>query len=298
MGKETINVVITADNNYAQPLGVTVYSLLDNFASDNHRIKITVLDGGITEENKSKLYTICEKFNTEIIFIRMSNTDFDGFPVIGRFPKTIYYRIFIPNKLGHEVKKALYLDCDILVIGNIAPLYETNIDEYHVAAIEDFVGKEHIASSTALFSKQIKKMFNAGVILMNLEKMRGDNFVERACEFVKNNADNLPLLDQDALNFMCRDSWLPVNKVWNYQIDISQGRIDPSPVILHYTNSYKPWNAFYNNYYQKDYVRYLKKSWPNYIIKPVSFKVTVKQLLKYIPFSVYLVRNIKKTLEK
>lgn len=293
MNKEVINIVTTSDNNYAQPLSVSIYSMMDNFSSENYKLKISVLDGGITNENKNKIERLCKKFNTEIVFIKISNDNFINFPLIARFTTAIYYRLLIPKIFDINTEKVIYLDSDILVLGNVAKLYEINIDNFYIGAVKDFISNEQLSRTDISFYKYIKKMFNAGLLVMNLKKMREDNFVQKSFDFTEEHADELPLLDQDILNFICKDNWLELDKVWNYQMDISQEKITPKPNILHYTNSYKPWHRFYYNYYQKDYKKYLKKAWPDYKIKPVPFKVAIKQLIKHIPFSVYITRKVK-----
>lgn len=287
---------MASDDNYAQPLGVSVYSMLDNFLSEKYKIKIIILDGGIIEKNKIKLEKICNNFETEVTFIKIPDNEFKNFPIMAHFSKAIYYRLLIPNIITEEVEKAIYLDCDILVLGNITELYETDIENFYVGAVKDFISDKQILKSNISFYKHIKKMFNSGVLLMNLKKMRKDNFIQQSIDFINRHSKELLLPDQDALNFLCINNWTEVDKKWNYQMDRSQERVHPTPNILHYTASYKPWHSFYNNYYQKYYKRYLKKAWPNYKIKPVSFNVAIKQIIKHIPFSIFIVRKTRSLL--
>jgi lipopolysaccharide biosynthesis glycosyltransferase len=135
------------------------------------------------------------------------------------------------------------------------------------------------------FFKYIKKYFNSGILLMNLDKMRQEDFTAKAIEFVKKHSKELIYADQDVLNFLCIDKWLPLEKKWNLQVDRSQTRVKPDPIILHYTTGYKPWCRFYNNYYQRFYKHYLKK-WPEYKIKETTTLIAAKQIIKFIPYSV------------
>lgn len=296
MKENIINVVFASDDNYAQPMGVSLCSMLDNFFSENHSIKITILDGGISDENKNKIRNIGKTFETEINFVKISNDTFTGFPLLQHYSMAIYYRLIIPNLLGEEVSKAIYLDSDTLVLGNIAELYENPIDNYYMGAVKDFISDIHIANALSPLHGKIKKMFNSGVLLLNLRNIRDGDFIKRTLNFIKENSSNLTWPDQEALNIIGADKWREFDKSWNYQVDISQSKIIPRPNILHYTNSYKPWHAFYNNYYQRRYMQYMKKAWPDYKIKPVSFKVAMKQVAKRIPFSISLVRKMKKIL--
>lgn len=298
MDRETINVILASDENYAQPLGVTLYSLLKNFSSDSHSVAFTILDGGITAESRNKLELICKKFSSEIRFVAMTGDLFKGFPVFSHYSIAIYYRLIIPELFPEEVKKVIYLDCDILVLGTIADLYSTDIKDHYLAAVKDFISDGHLQQVRAPFYKDIKKMFNSGVLLMNIEKMRRGDFITKNISFIKDHSSELLFPDQESLNYVCRDDWADLDKSWNYQVDRSQGKIVPSPKILHYTNSYKPWHAFYHNYYQKTYRDYLRKAWPDYRIRSVDMFTAFKQILKRIPFSVPTARIAKTFFKK
>lgn len=284
---------MASDDNYAQPLGASLCSMFDNFKSDKYILKILILDGGITEENKIKINKIGNIFNKEIIFKKISNDDFKKFPLVQYFSIVMYYRLLIPTFFKEIANKVIYVDCDTLVLGNIASLYETNIDNFYLGAIRDNV-ESSVLKLGCPFYKYIKKYFNSGVLLMNIKKMNEDDFVKKSFDFINEHSSELLYPDQDTLNYLCIDNWYELNKEWNTQLDRSSGEIKPRPSILHYTTGYKPWHAFYHNYYQKYYMGYLKKAWPDYKIKPVDFKTTIKQLIKYIPFSLLLVRLFKK----
>lgn len=296
MSKETINIVLASDENYAQPLGVALYSALDNFSSDKYDIAITILDGGISDESKEKIEAIAKTYNKPLSFVRITNETFKDFPLMQHYSIAIYYRLIIPTLFPNEVEKVLYIDADTLVLGNISPLYETNIENYYLGAVKDFISDVHLKNATASFYKKISKMFNSGVLLLNLKKIRQDNFTEKTFQFIEQHSHELVFPDQDALNIVSGTTWLELDKIWNMQMDISQQKTIPEPKILHYTNSYKPWHKWYSNYYQDEYMHYLKKAWPYYTLKPVSNKIALKQLLKHIPWSVQLVRAVKKML--
>jgi lipopolysaccharide biosynthesis glycosyltransferase len=257
-----------------------MFSLLDNFHSEKYKLKINILDGGISEENKIKINDIGKKFSTQVEFIKIREEIFKDVKSIGRYTIVAYYRFIIPDILEIDVKKAIYLDCDILVIGNIVELYEKNIDNYLLGAIQ-----------ARCFENKI--YFSSGVLLMNLEKMRSENTVKRLFDYIKKNNEELDNPDQDILNFVCKGRWLKLDNIWNFEIERSENKIIPDPIVLHYATNYKPWYRFYHNYYQKYYKKYLKK-WPGYKITNPNLNIAFKQIIKYIPFSIFFARKIKK----
>lgn len=302
MNPEVLNVVYTCDENVTQLLGVSVYSLLDNFSSKKYKLKITVLDGGITDVSKNKLYAICEKFNADLTFEKIEKELFKDCPNEQPYDRsdvtvTSYFRLIIPNIFGEEIEKVIYIDCDTLIIGNIEELYETDIRDYYLGAVRDFV-EAAVLQIDCKHYKDLKRYFNAGVLLINIKKMREDDIVKKSFDFIRDNIKELHFPDQDTLNYLCNNHWLVLDKGWNFQTDRNQVKVEPTPKILHYTTAYKPWHQLYHNYYQKEYMMYLKKAWPGYIIKPVpSIHIAIKQLIKFIPYSVPIARKIKKLLK-
>lgn len=277
-----LNIVFASDDNYVQPLAVSIYSLLDNVRRE---VKITILDGGISDFNKDKLLNIAKKFNTNLYFYKMQDSLFFGFPIIFHYSIAIYYRLILDKIFEGDLDKVLYLDCDILVLGDVSKLFDLNLDKFYLAAVKDNISEDFKkVSKVKDFDIKIKDMFNTGVLLLNLKKIRQDSIMDKSMKFIDNYKNDLTLPDQEALNFLCTDNWLMLDGSWNVQMDLNQQKLKEVN-ILHYTNRYKPWHAFYHNYYQKYYIKYLKLSWPNYKLVYINKGFMIKQILKYIPFS-------------
>ena len=83
--------------------------------------------------------------------------------------------------------KILYLDADILFNADIRKLYDIDISDYEFAAARDHYGSFFIRSD----------YINAGVLLLNLERIRDDGMLERARFLVRRK--KLPFADQSAI---------------------------------------------------------------------------------------------------
>ena len=69
MDNNVMNVAFSSDDNYAQHMGVAIYSLLKN-NRDFHLINIYIIDNLITEHNKKKITELVGKFgNAKIIWV-------------------------------------------------------------------------------------------------------------------------------------------------------------------------------------------------------------------------------------
>lgn len=83
--------------------------------------------------------------------------------------------------------KLLYLDIDMMLDGDIAELYNINIEDYEYAAVKEKYG-----------SKIIKRDYiNAGMLLLNMNKIRQTKLLEKARQMIRER--KLLFADQDAI---------------------------------------------------------------------------------------------------
>ena len=83
--------------------------------------------------------------------------------------------------------KILYLDADIMANKDISALYDIKITEYCYAAARDYYGKFLVNP----------RYINAGVLLLNLKKIRQTGLFKRARDLLR--TKKLPFADQSAL---------------------------------------------------------------------------------------------------
>lgn len=84
--------------------------------------------------------------------------------------------------------KVLYLDADIVANGNIAELYNIDVDKYEIAGVRDYYGKFFF----------YPRYLNSGVLLMNMKKIRETKLLSRAMALCNRKKVFLP--DQTAIN--------------------------------------------------------------------------------------------------
>lgn len=94
----------------------------------------------ITEENQEKIKKY-EKENVNIEFVDLNyyiNKIKNKLYTRDYYSVTTYFRLFIPN-LYPQYNKALYLDCDIVLLADVAELYNIDMGDNLVAAAPDDV---------------------------------------------------------------------------------------------------------------------------------------------------------------
>ncbi|MBD0381569.1 glycosyltransferase family 8 protein [Paenibacillus sedimenti] len=249
----SIHIVTATNDTYAKHLGVMLNSLLINKA-DNSDMQISIIDSNISRRNKLNLRRIVDGFNEKVSFLTVDPSLFDGFKTKKYLSKETYCRIIIPDLLDKSIKKALYLDCDLIVKNDISKLWKTNIDQYHLAAVEKAKLESSVKPSLGIPTDS--KYFNAGVLLMNLEKWRNQETSSKVLQYIKENPEKIKHCSQDPLNAILYNKWFMLDPKWNYTTKHLKVMPGIKPSIIHYTGRKKPENQ--GHPLQKEYQKYLR----------------------------------------
>ena len=240
--KNEIPVFFSSDDNYIPYLDVAIASLIDN-ASKEYTYRIIILNTGISHENIAKIKQN-ERAGFSIEFLDISTALAHVrtyFKNVYHFSIVTYYRLFI-SSLFPQYDKIVYLDCDLVVLGDISELYNTELGENIIAAVPD----QNIKSVDA-FKRYIEiaisvdpdKYINAGVLLINLDAFRKNEIEKKLVRLMT--AFNFDLVDPDQayINYLCKNKIHFLPNGWNkIPTDIPcEGKKN----IVHYALYKKPW---------------------------------------------------------
>jgi lipopolysaccharide biosynthesis glycosyltransferase len=277
-GKE-IYVVSLADNNYAQHLGVTFASMLTNL-SPGSIVKLYVMTTGLTEKNRTRLTNTVTRLGGDIQIIEVDGSPYEQFNTTGHLNRETYLRLAISEVLPSSVEKAILLDSDVVVTGNIAEMWQTDLKGHVIAAV---AGK-----GTSYRCKELGipegVYFNAGIFVVNLLKWREESISSKIRDYIAHNP-NLEYLDQDAMNALLYDDWLELPSKWNvltYMLESREWEDPNPPAIIHYTGSSKPWHFDNIHPYKNEYYKYLRMTeWKVY--KPeFKFSLFLKRIVRHV----------------
>lgn len=252
---ETMHIVAVSNDLYAKHTAVMLHSILENKNSDHH-IKLYII-GNISNENQQRINRVTQKFGVTVQFYSVSNSIFKGFKLYGYFKKEAYYRILIPDLLDDDIEKAIYLDSDIVVKDDITKLWNMNIDNYYLAAVQATGKCAHKIRKKILGIPIDYKYFNSGVMVLNLKKWRKGNISSKVIEFARKNPAKLRFIDQDSLNAILYNNWLELSPIWNYTTLFIKTNPQKDPSIIHFTGKSKPWSSYHP--LKKEYIKYEKK---------------------------------------
>lgn len=155
------------------------------------------------------------------------------------YTMTTYYRLILP-KTFFFLKKAIYLDSDIVVRGDISELYNTDLGDNLVGAVPDAsvqIYDEFIQYVEKALEVKKENYFNAGILVMNLQKMREMRFENKVENLVKEVSFKVAQ-DQDLLNVICKNRVKYIGLEWN---TMPLGERNNDAKIIHYNLILKPW---------------------------------------------------------
>ena len=259
---EVIPIFFAVDDGYIPFLAVALQSLIEN-SSKNYYYSIKILYTNIEEENKQKI----SKYKKENVNIEFVDLNYyikkvkDKLYTRDYYTKTTYFRLFIPN-LYPQYDKAIYLDSDIVVLGDIAELYNVNMGNNLIAAAPD-----DVIQTTKVFQEYAEKVvgvadyrnyFNAGILLMNLDEFRKFNFQEKFLYLLETIKFTVAQ-DQDYLNRLCKGKVKIIDKAWDRMPIAIDDMKEEDIKVIHYNLAYKPWH-FENVLYKAYFWKYAQKT--------------------------------------
>ena len=240
-----IPIFFAVDDGYCPFLAVAIQSVIDNSSAENTYL-IKILHTDISDENKKKIAKY-ERENVDIEFVDLNyyiQKVKDKLYTRDYYSKTTYFRLFLPN-LYPQYDKVLYLDSDIVILDDIAKLYNTEMGDNLVAAAPD-----DVIQFNEVFQVYVEKVvgvadyrryFNAGILLMNLDEMRKFKFQEKFL-YSLDRVTFAVAQDQDYLNRLCKGRVKLIDRIWN-RMPIEDPKIKTENVkLVHYNLAFKPWH--------------------------------------------------------
>ena len=258
MKKERITVFFAVDDNYVDFLLITLASIVDNAKDEKYSYNFKILHSGLSQASRKKLSRFnCHRFKVTYFNVSNNLTQMENkFKVRDYYTLTTYYRLLIPDTFFY-IDKALYLDCDIVVLEDLSKLYSVDIGDNLVGAIKDAsvqIVPEFITYVNKALNIKQQEYFNAGILVMNLKKMRTTHLLKRVYELSKTVAFKVAQ-DQDLLNVICRNKVTYIDPAWNV-MPIGERAVNIN--LIHYNLIYKPWKRT-DIMYQEHFWHYAKK---------------------------------------
>lgn len=275
--EKVLNIVFITDLKYQAITATAIYSLKEN-KNKLTKYNIFVIMNYNDETAKFRYLEMQDK-NFNIVIKRYEDKN-NNFIKVGYYVSTAaIIKFYIPEILW-DLDKVLYLDSDILVTKDLEDLYSFDIENYYAAVVEDIKAEHTIPSIIHKLKCNLKKYFNSGMMLLNLNKMRNDGISEKLLNYRENCVNYF--MDQDAFNIVFNESvkyisfhfnYIPVIdlefsndiiiETWYKELPNTQIERLNKAYIIHMSGIDKPWNQYFA-FVTELFMQYYKKTpWGN-----------------------------------
>lgn len=209
---ENVHIVFSVSPGFTPLTIVAMTSLLMN---TKRNVDFHILDCDLTNVDRQIFQNMTKKFSnckTVSFYYVDCQTEFEGCNTWRGFTDC-WARFAFPAFAPAWCRRALYLDVDIIVLGDIGELYDVDLGEYALAASPEIW---HLYNTKVGFIRQkIFELppehiyFGSGMLLMDVDKWREDNIGEKLIELGRKWGDKFEFPDQDALNVYFTGKYVP-----------------------------------------------------------------------------------------
>lgn len=242
--KAEIPIFFACDEGFVKYTMVSMKSIMEN-ADRSRKYHIYILHMGITKAIQVKVLAMAdEEFAIDFVDVTDKMRSIaDKLPIRDYYSNTTYFRLFIPDMFP-QYRKALYIDSDTIVVGNIAELYDHKLGKLYAGVCPD-----RVVAQTDILGDYVEKVlgvkraryFNAGVMLMNCSQFRENHLLDEFLEML-----HIYLFvvaqDQDYLNLICKNQVLYMEPKWNAQVFGELACPEEEVGLFHFNMAAKPWH--------------------------------------------------------
>lgn len=265
----TLVVVGAADGAYAMPLAVMLRSLTARLAPPWH-VEAHIFDDGLAPRERAAVEASLDARCT-LRWATARGCELAAQPLWGRMPRTTYQKLTLGSWLPAEIPRAIWLDCDLLVRTDLARLWQERLGEHLALAARDPLvprlgSRFGVAAHRELGLARDAKYFNAGVLLIDLERWRAERVEERAADYLARYGRRLTFWDQEALNAVLAGRWGELDPRWNRNPNLhllfpavpaaTENAADDA-WIAHFSGRLKPWTCPGASPYQSEFEAHL-----------------------------------------
>jgi lipopolysaccharide biosynthesis glycosyltransferase len=256
------------DDNYATGIAVAIYSGLSHLAADVTPT-VYLLDGGLSAAHCSRLESVIKRMRPDasIVWCRISGADLARLPVTGYLSQSAFLRLFLGQFVQERTTRIVYIDCDLLVVGDLSAVLDLDFGDRPVAAVRDFLSDDISKLPEPLPEEQCapwnpaKWCFNSGVLVINWPRYAELGVESKVLAYGTRLAGHPAVLgDQDMLNPVLAGNWLELPYTYNFCSQLlyieeflpkkerhrvflrERSRLYSQAKIFHFTGQPKPWH--------------------------------------------------------
>ncbi|MFN9548354.1 MAG: glycosyltransferase family 8 protein [Cyanobacteriota bacterium] len=249
-----MNIVCATDGNYLSHCTVMLQSLCLH-VKDPKSLRVFLIIDNVSPDIFAKSISHLYQILPSLSILRADSAPLAHFPVTGHASIATYFRLLLPGLLPAELQRVIFIDADTVVTASLDELWQLPLEGKALAALKiPFKNVDDIY--------QLGDYFNAGVMLIDLDRWRQADVLQRGGDFARANPQSLRYWDQDVLNHLFHRDWLPFKDRWNacphlfglfpafsldpHDLTAAEQEAITDPAIVHFAGGgwmVKPWNA-------------------------------------------------------
>lgn len=272
-GPANVNIAVAADNDYLPHTAAMLRSVAEH--SNPDRIyTVFFLASGIPPARMDILRGMLMNWpNMRLEPMWIGDQFADSHRSATRAPSNATYNRFLLFDLLPGLDRLLYLDGDMVVLGDVAEIFDTDLEGNPVGGVTDYIMTRTLTGPTptldpdvpdltdyhrktlGLNDAQIARYMNAGLLLFDFSKM---DTRKVGADLMKMASSTKYLFrDQDILNVYFKDTHATLPARYNVfnTIPAGYGRVPApgqkeaiaakaNPMVVHFAaGDYKPWNG-------------------------------------------------------
>jgi lipopolysaccharide biosynthesis glycosyltransferase len=213
-------------------------------------LSVHVVDAGLRKSDRERLSRMCAGTSSVVSWHDPISYGLDTLPLTSRITVATYARFALSRLLPADVTRVIWLDADVLVAGDLERLWVADLADRHLLAVQDpcipLVSSRYgIRRWRELGLAEHAEYFNAGVMLIDLDRWRRDEIGEHAGDYLRECGADATFWDQEGLNAALCGRWGELDVRWNHCPGFTS-RAKPEsarqePWIVHFAGTLKPW---------------------------------------------------------
>ncbi len=318
-----IHILCATNPTYLVPMTVMLTSVVRNYGGGRD-LHLHIVGIRLAEDMREKVEGSIRKLKKGAYALEFHWSSLEkplfsdrrGNPVHPQYlSNETYTKLLVGEILPATCERAIYLDCDLVVLKDISVLNDA-LDDKHILAATMAVDYPYVSSLHYKSRKPVvfnhaelgiapsNPYFNAGVMVINLNLWRAENIFARIMGYLDRHIEEVHYHDQGGLNAILYDRWLPLDQRWNwilYDVDAWRPpafskddwrRVRRDPWIVHFAGSEKPWKEGSKRPASSFFLRYLKKTPFRNEFKAMPFAQLESVVGRRIYFALWKLRNL------
>jgi len=201
------NIAYAPDDKYINQTVVSMVSVVEN--NKGHEIEFIIIYSVLSNESFFKLKSVK---NCKLRLLKVDEDMFSSLPLSHWVTVQAWFRIKLPD-LCPDLDRILYLDCDTLILGDLAELFETDLNGKYLAGVKDVWG---VAQYVKRLGMKSDVYVNSGMLLLNAEYCRQEKFFDKIVDFAQKNKRVIEFCDQDSINKVVEENKVVLHPKFNF----------------------------------------------------------------------------------